>query len=107
MAGFDINQIFQQAQQIQEQLRKAQEALGQKQVVGDAGGGMVTVTATGRGELLRVQIDPRVVDKEDVPMLEDLVLAATNAALANARALAQEETGPLANLQDLMPGLIK
>ncbi|GAC1299286.1 MAG: YbaB/EbfC family nucleoid-associated protein [Myxococcales bacterium] len=107
MAGFDINQIFQQAQQIQEQLRKAQESLGQKQVVGDAGGGMVTITATGRGEVLRVQIDPRVVDKADVPMLEDLVLAAVNAALANARALAQEDAGPLSSLQDLIPGLIK
>jgi DNA-binding YbaB/EbfC family protein len=107
MAGFDINAIFQQAQQIQEQLRKAQEALGQKQVTGNAGGGMVTATATGRGELLRVQIDPKVVDKSDVAMLEDLVLSAVNAALANARALAQEEAGPLTNLQDLMPGLIK
>jgi nucleoid-associated protein EbfC len=107
MAGFDINQIFQQAQQIQEQLRKAQEALAQKQVVGDAGGGMVTVTATGRGEVLRVQIDPRVVDKSEVPMLEDLVLAATNAALANARTLAQEDAGPLGNLSDLIPGLTK
>ena len=107
MAGFDINQIFQQAQQIQEQLRKAQESLAQKQVVGDAGGGMVTVTATGRGEVLRVHIDPRVVDKADVPMLEDLVLAAVNAALANARTLAQEDAGPLTNLQDLLPGLLK
>jgi DNA-binding YbaB/EbfC family protein len=105
MAGIDINQIFQQAQQISDQLRKAQEALAQKQVSGEAGGGMVTVTASGRGELLRVQIDPEVVDKSDVPMLEDLVLSAVNAALANVKALAQEQSGPLSSLQDLIPGL--
>lgn len=107
MAGIDINQIFQQAQQISEQLRKAQQALAEKQVSGEAGGGMVTVTANGRGEILRLQIDPKVVDKDDVPMLEDLVLAAVNAALANVKTLAQEQSGPLSNLQDLIPGLIK
>ena len=107
MAGIDINQIFQQAQQISEQLKKAQEALAQQQVTGESGGGMVTVTATGRGEVLRVQIDPKVVDPSDVPMLEDLVLSAVNTALANVRALAQDETGPLGRLQELIPGMLK
>ena len=107
MADFDINQIFQQAQQISEQLKKSQEALAQKQVTGESGGGMVTITASGRGEVLRVQIDAKVVDPADVPMLEDLVLSAVNVALANARTLAQGEAGPLSRLQDLIPGMIK
>ena len=81
MAGFDLNALFQQAQQIQEQMKRAQEELARKEVTGTAGGGMVTVTANGRGELLKVQIDPKVVDPKDVAMLEDLVLAAVNSAL--------------------------
>jgi len=89
MAGFDLNALFQQAQQIQEQMKRAQEELARKEVTGTAGGGMVTVTANGRGELLKVQIDPKVVDPKDVAMLEDLVLAAVNSALRAAQQLAQ------------------
>ena len=105
MAGIDFNALFQQAQQLQKDLAKAQEELGKKLVTGAAGGGMVTVTATGRGDLVKVQIDKAVVDPADVAMLEDLVLAAANAALTNARALAQETgSGPLSALQGMMPG---
>ena len=81
MADFDLNALFQQAQQIQEQMRDAQERLAQKTVTGSAGGGMVVVTANGKGEIQRVQIDKQAVDPRDVPMLEDLVLAAVNSAL--------------------------
>ena len=81
MAGFDLNALLQQAQQIQEQLKRAQEELARKEVTGTAGGGMVIVTANGKGEVLRVQIDKQAVDPRDVPMLEDLVLAAVNSAL--------------------------
>ena len=105
MAGIDFNALFQQAQQLQQEMQKAQAELAQKQVTGSAGGGMVTVTATGRGDLVKVQIDKTAVDPADVPMLEDLVLAAVNAALANARALAQEAgSGPLSALQGMLPG---
>src|SRR5256885_16686631 len=85
MAGFDLDALFQQAQQIQEQMREAQERLGQKTVTGSAGGGMVVVTANGKGEIQKVQIDKQAVDPRDVPMLEDLVLAAGNSALKAAR----------------------
>jgi len=107
MAGFDMNALFAQAQQIQEELRKSQEALAQKQVVGTSGGGMVVVTASGKGQILRVQIDKQAVDPRDVPMLEDLVLAAVNAALGAAQQLAVSETGALAGLRDLIPGMPK
>src|SRR3954471_23875621 len=103
MAGFDLNALFQQAQQIQEQMKQAQERLAQKTVTGSAGGGMVVVTANGKGELQKVQIDKQAVDPRDVPMLEDLVLAAVNAALQSAREAAAAE-GPLSGLSG-MPDL--
>ena len=107
MAGFDLNALFQQAQQIQEQMKRAQEELARKEVTGTAGGGMVTVTANGKGELLKVQIDPKVVDPKDVAMLEDLVLAAVNAALRAVQEAAAAEMGPLSAMKDLLPGMGK
>ena len=107
MASIDFNALFQQAQAIREQMEKAQAELAQKQVTGSAGGGMVTVTASGKGDILRIQIDKAAVDPNDVPMLEDLIAAAVNAALSNARALAQEVSAPLASLQGLLPGMPK
>jgi DNA-binding YbaB/EbfC family protein len=103
--GFDMDALFQQAQAIQEQLRRTQEELAKRVVQGTAGGGMVVVTATGAGEISRVQIDPGVVDPKDVAMLEDLVVAATNSALKAVQALAQSEGGPLANLKSMFPGI--
>jgi DNA-binding YbaB/EbfC family protein len=103
--GFDMNALFQQAQAMQEQLRRTQEELAKREVQGTAGGGMVVVTATGAGEISRVQIDPTAVDPKDVAMLEDLVVAATNSALKAVQALAQSEGGPLANLKSMFPGL--
>ena len=103
--GFDMNALFEQAQAIQEQLRRTQEELAKRSVTGTAGGGMVIVTATGAGEIARVQIDPGVVDPKDVAMLEDLVVAATNSALKAVQALAQSEGGPLANLKSMFPGI--
>src|SRR5436853_1294102 len=102
--GFDLGALFEQAQALQEQMRKAQEDLAKREVTGTAGGGMVIVTANGKGEIVRVQIDRTVVDPKDVPMLEDLVVAATNAALSAVQALVQAEGGPLANLKSMFPG---
>ena len=107
MAGFDMNALFQQAQAMQDQLKKAQENLGRKEVTGTAGGGLVIVTANGRGEILKIQIDKQAVDPRDVPMLEDLVLAAINAALRAAQEAAAAEAGPMANLSALLPGMMK
>jgi nucleoid-associated protein EbfC len=103
--GFDMNALFQQAQAIQEQLRRTQEELAKKEVTGTAGGGMVVVTATGTGEIARVQIDASVVDPKDVAMLEDLIVAAINSALKAVHTLVQSESGALANLQSMFPGI--
>ncbi len=96
----DLNALMQQAQAMQEALQKAQERLAQKTVTGTAGGGMVVVTANGTGEIQKVQIDKQAVDPRDVPMLEDLVLAAVNNALRAAQE-AQAAEGPLAGLGNL------
>src|SRR5438270_10796715 len=100
MPGFDLDQLFQQAQQLQKQMQQAQERLAKKEVTGSAGGGMVLVTANGKGEILRVQIDKQAVDPRDVPMLEDLMLAAVNSALRAAQE-AQAAEGPLSGLPNL------
>jgi len=110
MPGFDLNDLFQQAQQIQEQMKQAQERLGQKTVTGSSGGGMVVVTANGKGEIQKVQIDKQAVDPRDVPMLEDLVLAAVNSALKAAQEAAAAEnplSGVAAGLGGMIPGFPK
>src|SRR3712207_3791771 len=77
----NLNALLQQAQQMEQQMREAQEKLKDEKVEASAGGGMVKVTATGEGRLESVVIDPDAVDPEDVEMLQDLLLAATNEAL--------------------------
>ncbi len=90
---------------MQEKLAQMQEDLGQKTVIGTSGGGMVTVTATGKQEIVSLHIDPAVVDAEDVPMLEDLVQAAVNDALRRSKELAQNEIGALTGGLNL-PGMM-
>ena len=109
MPGFDLDQLFAQAQQLQQQMQQAQERLANKEVTGTSGGGMVIVTANGKGEVLRVQIDKQAVDPRDVPMLEDLVLAAVSSALRAAQeaAAAESPMAGLGNLGGLLGGLPK
>lgn len=105
MSQFDMGQILEQARQMQEQLKKSQEQLANKTVTGESGGGMVSVTANGRMELVSLKLDPICVDARDVGMLEDLVLAATNQALSKARALAEQEMGAAAGLGSMLDQL--
>jgi DNA-binding YbaB/EbfC family protein len=87
--------MMKQAQKLQEQMLALQEEVGRKKVEATAGGGMVTVEANGKQEIVSIKIDPEVVSKDDVQMLEDLVLAATNEALRKSRELVQQELGKL------------
>ena len=87
----DFQQILQMGQQVQARLSQLQSELGQHTVTSTSGGGMVTVTADGRGKIRSVRIDPSVVDSNDVEMLEDLVLAAVNEAQTRAASLYEEE----------------
>lgn len=85
--GFDLGAMMQQAQQLQEQMLKAQEEAKQKIVEASAGGGMVTVTITGGFEVKSIKIDPACIDPKDPSMLQDLVIAAINQAIAKAQEL--------------------
>jgi DNA-binding YbaB/EbfC family protein len=91
--GFDMNKLMQQAQQMQAQMAKAQEELANETVEASAGGGMVTVKATGAGEITEIVIDPKAIDPDDPELLQDLVLAAVNEALRSSQALAQSKLG--------------
>ena len=77
----DMNQMMQQAQQMQLELARAQEEIQSMTYTATAGGGMVEATAVGSGSIESLKIDPEAVDPEDVEMLEDMVLVAVNEAL--------------------------
>ena len=87
----NMGNLLKKAQQLQEKMAKLQEELSEKTVETSAGGGMVTVIATGKQEIASIKIDPEVVNQEDVEMLEDLVLAAVNDALFQAKQMVNEE----------------
>jgi hypothetical protein len=87
----DINKLMQQAQQMQEQMVRAQEEARNEVVEASAGGGMVTVKANGGGEVVAVTIDPAAIDPDDPELLADLVMAATNEALRSAQALVESK----------------
>jgi nucleoid-associated protein EbfC len=89
----NLNQIMQQAQQMQAEMAKAQEELKSEVVEASAGGGMVTVKVTGDLAVQEVRIDPEAVDPEDVELLQDMVLAAVNEALRSAQELASSRLG--------------
>jgi nucleoid-associated protein EbfC len=81
------------AQQMQQEMARVQSELEAAQVDGSAGGGVVSATVTGKGELVSITIDPSAVDPADVEMLQDLVVAAVNDALRASRELAEEKMG--------------
>ncbi len=89
----NMNQMMRQVQEMQAEMEKAQESLKHETVEASAGGGMVTVKVSGELELLELSIDPQAVDPEDVELLQDMVLAATNEALRSAQELAASKMG--------------
>ncbi len=87
----DLSQLLQLGQQMQGRLTQMQTELAQQTVTGSAGGGMVTATADGRGQIRSIRVDPSVAEEGDVEMLEDLVLAAVNEAQRKAEDLYRSE----------------
>ena len=77
----NMNNIMKQAQKMQKQMEETTKELQEKEVTSSAGGGVVEVTVSGNREVTKVKIDPEAVDPDDVEMLEDLIMAATNEAL--------------------------
>lgn len=101
-----MNQILKQAQELQRKLKKQQEEMATHEFEATSGGGMVTAKVNGKGELLSVVIDPEVVSKDDVGMLQDLVVAAVNEALAKVGSAQQDQmSGMMGNLGLKIPGL--
>jgi DNA-binding YbaB/EbfC family protein len=87
----NLQQLMPMLQQLQARITKFQESLGTQKITASSGGGMVSATVDGKGEVKEIRIDPTCVDKEDVEMLEDLVVAAVSQAQAKARQLSEEE----------------
>ncbi len=100
----NMQNMMKQMQKMQKKMAEAQEELGEKRIEGTAGGGMVTVTVSGHKEVLEVKIKPEVVDPDDIEMLEDLVLAATNDALKKADDLTAQTMGQFTKGMNL-PGM--
>jgi hypothetical protein len=92
----NFNQLFQMGQQVQARISQLQTELGNRVVTCTSGGGMVTVTADGRGQIREIKIDRTVVDPNDVEMLEDLVTAAVAEAQQRAAQVYEEEMKKLA-----------
>jgi DNA-binding YbaB/EbfC family protein len=99
----NIAQLMQQAQKMQENMQRAQEELANVEVTGSAGGGMVSVTITGRMECRKVRIDPGVLPDQE--MLEDLIAAAFNDAVGKANAASQEKMGAATAGMPIPPGM--
>lgn len=89
MKGLNIQQMMKQAKKLQEEMARRQEELAGKTFEASSGGGMVTATVSGKFDLVGLKIDPEVVDKDDVDMLQDLVVAAVNEAVRQAQEAAQ------------------
>jgi len=100
-----IGNILKQAQEMHSKISELQEAMAGKKVEASSGGGMVSVVINGKQEVLFIRIDPEVVNREDVEMLQDLIRAAVNEAIRKSQEMMTEEmkriTGGLS-----IPGLI-
>ena len=97
--------LVRQAQQLQAKMLKVQEEMATRTVEASAGGGMVTAVANGRQELVSLKIEKEVVNPEDVEMLQDLIVAAVNAALKKAQEMVSEEMKKLTGGLSI-PGLL-
>jgi DNA-binding YbaB/EbfC family protein len=100
----NMNAMLKQAQKMQQDMQDTQAALNEKEYTATSGGGMVEAKVNGKHEVLALKIDPQVIDPDDAEMLEDMVVAAVNAALTEAARDAEEEMGKITGGMNL-PGL--
>jgi nucleoid-associated protein EbfC len=103
--GFDVNALMKQAQQMQNEMLQAQEALKDEVVEASAGGGMVKVKMGGDLTLREIVIDPDAIDPEDAEMLAEMVQAAVNEGLRAAQQLAESKMGGIAGGLGGLPGM--
>jgi len=102
----NLGDLMRKAQEMQGQVQKMQEELGKKTVTADAGGGMVQATVSGKMELVKLKIDKSRIDVNDTEMLEDVIIAAVNAAQARAGKMMGEEMQKRAQDMGLPPGML-
>ncbi|NLM03991.1 MAG: YbaB/EbfC family nucleoid-associated protein [Clostridiales bacterium] len=100
----NMNNMLKQAQKMQKQMEQMQEEIEKREVEASAGGGAVTVKVNGKKEILSINIEPDVVDPDDVEMLEDLVMAAVNEAMRSAEEMVAKEMAKITGGMNL-PGL--
>ncbi len=100
----DLSNIMEQAKTMQEKMAKIQQDLAQKTITGSSGGGMVLVTVNGQGDIISLSIEKPVIDPNEVEMLQDLIVAATNDALRKAKELGKQEMAQLTGGLNI-PGL--
>lgn len=101
----NLGQMMKQAQEMQAKMAEMQSKLDQVEVTGSAGGGLITLTLNGKGELRRIKIDPSLVDPAEVEVLEDLVVAAFNDGKSKVETHVAEEMAKLTGGLKLPPGI--
>ncbi|MEO1018629.1 MAG: YbaB/EbfC family nucleoid-associated protein [Pseudomonadota bacterium] len=101
----NLGSMLKEAQKLQSKMAEMQQQLADMHITGTSGGGMVNVTLNGKGEMQSIKIDPSLADPEDVEVLEDLVVAASNDARAKVDAKMQEEMGKMTGGLPLPPGM--
>jgi nucleoid-associated protein EbfC len=101
----NIGKMMQQVQDMQAKMAEMQSRLGDVEVTGSAGNGLVVVTMTGKAEVRKVKIDPKLVDPAEIEMLEDLIVAACNDAKQKAEAMIAGETEKMMGGLKLPPGV--
>jgi len=98
-----MQNLMKQVQKMQEKMGEVQAQLENKTITAESGGGMVKVTANGRQQIVKIEMEKEVVDPEDIEMLEDLVVAAVNKAIEESNAMAQEEMAKVTS--GMMPNI--
>ena len=101
----NLGQIMKQAQEMQDRMAELQKSLDGVEIEGAAGGGVVTVTLNGKGEMRRLKVDPALANADELEVLEDLIVAAHNDAKVKVEARVQEETSKLMGGLQLPPGI--
>ncbi len=100
----NLGNMLKEAQKLQTRMAEMQQQLAEAEMTGTAGGGLVNVTLNGKGEMRRIKIDPSLADRNEMEILEDLVVAACNDAKAKIDAHLQEEMGKLTGGLPMPPG---
>ena len=101
----NIGKMMKQVQDMQGKMAEMQNRLGEVEVVGQSGGGLVAVTMNGKGEMKKITIDPKLIDVSEKEMLEDMIVAATNDAKAKAETHIATETEKMMGGLQLPPGV--